>query len=91
MLQASSRTLGRRAWWHSTRGHSPNLSAAAAAAAGGGGPAAGGLPSLGDAAEIPVFQNGELADLPKGAGVYAVYNLRGEIQYIGISRQVLAE
>ncbi len=37
---------------------------------------------------VPTIERGELSDFPGSAGVYAVYDKAGTLQYIGLSRKV---
>jgi hypothetical protein len=44
--------------------------------------------TLAESKAIPVMEKGELSQFPGSAGVYAVYDKVGELQYIGLSRKV---
>lgn len=58
--------------------HRPSVVCAAAAAT-----------SISDAHAVPVVDaNGQSASFPSVAGVYAVYDADGTLQYVGISRRV---
>lgn len=48
-----------------------------------------GVADFGSVEKIKVFENGALSkDIPMSAGVYAVYDGQGTLQYVGISRKV---
>ncbi len=41
-----------------------------------------------DIAAVPVMDKGELSQFPNSAGVYAVFDKAGVLQYIGLTRKV---
>ncbi|KAG2430785.1 hypothetical protein HYH02_013624 [Chlamydomonas schloesseri] len=46
--------------------------------------------TLAETKAVPVMEKGELNQFPGSAGVYAVYDKNGALQYIGLSRKVSA-
>jgi hypothetical protein len=45
--------------------------------------------TLAETKAVPVMEKGELNQFPGSAGVYAVYDKNGILQYIGLSRKVI--